>query len=217
MPSVRALTRLEERLEEADEVLSNLGHFGVAFSRATELVAQRRELMRRLRLWLRAVQELTHHCRIGQQGPRLPPLAPLDTRVFNVPRHQLWRHQQLATSLLSSIEALLDTLARHVPAAGDLVRRFEAWESLPRAETQPMERDILVPEDAQDREEVHLRRQEDRVWERQLRPSLRELSPLRNVASSSPDGTGMVHVGIVDLCVATIAAGWEALGKLVQR
>ena len=47
--------------------------------------------------------------------------------------------------------------------------------------------------------------------------SVRALPPPRPLASSSPDGTGMVHVGIVDLCVATIAAGWEALGKLVQR
>ena len=202
---------------EADEVLSSLGHFGAAFSRATELGAQRRDLMRRLRLWLRAVQELTHHCRIGQQGPRLPPLAPLDTRVFDVPRHQLWRHSQLAASLLASIESLLDTLARHVPAAADLVRRFEAWESLPRTETERTEHDILVPDEEQSRRELLENARQNRVWEQQLRPSLRELPPLRAVASSSPDGTGMVHVGIVDLCVATIAAGWEALGKLVQR
>ena len=85
----------------------------------------------------------------------LPTPPPLDTRVLDVPRHQLWRHQQLANSLLSSVNSLLDAFAVHVPAAAALVRRFEAWESLPQDVTQPAEHDILVPDAEQGRYELH--------------------------------------------------------------
>ena len=123
------------------------------------------------------------------------------------------RHQQLANSLLSSVNSLLDAFAVHVPAAAALVRRFEAWESLPQDVTQPAEHDILVPDAEQGRYELHDHEQQQRQWERQLRPHLRELPPLRAAASMSPDGTSMVHVGILDVIVSS----WDALIGLFRR
>ena len=227
VPSVRLLTQLEERLEEADDAIRDLGRFGAAFSRATVLGAQRQELMRRLRLWLRAAEELTRHVRPLQQQPpvpRLPAPAPLDTRVFDVPRHQLWRQPQLATSLLGSIEALLETLAVRVPAAAALVRRFEAWEALSPHVTQPHEEDLRMPDEEQSRWQLFEHEQRERRFERSLPARARTLPPARQLASGSPDGTGMastavayVESGIVEMCLAAIASGWNALGRVFQH
>ena len=225
VPSVRLLTRLEERLEEADDALSDLTSLGAALSRAT---AQCRELERRLRLWRRAAEELARHVRPLQQQPplpRLPAPAPLDMRVFEVPRHQLWRQPQLAASLLGSIESLLDALAVRVPAAAALVRRFEAWEALTPRVTQSHEYDIRVPDDEQSREQLFEREQQQLQFERHLRPSLRELPPRRTLASGSPDWTGMassaaivpVESGIVEICLAAIVSAWDTLGRVFQR
>jgi len=219
------LTRLEERLEEADHALASLGHFGAALSRATAFGAQRQELMRRLRLWLRAAHELSYHARpLQPQQPsvsRLPPPTPLDVRVFEVPRHQLWRHRQLVASLLGSIESLLDALAVRVPAAAALVRRFEVWEALPPNVTQSHEYDLRVPDAEQSRRELHEHDMQDSQFESRLRAHARTLPPLHAAASGSPDGTDMARVaaksGIVDVCLAAVASGLGALGRLFQH
>ena len=119
---------------------------------------------------------------------------------------------------------MLDCMTQHVPAAAALVRRFEAWEALTPRVTQSHEEDIRVPDEEQSRWQLFEHEQRERRFERSLPARARTLPPARQLASGSPDGTGMastavayVESGIVEMCLAAIASGWNALGRVFQH
>ena len=187
-------------------------------------------LLQRIDYWLRAIAELS--CRYGpaQYSPRVPPLALLDERVMDVPVRQLWRCEGLAGDFFASIETMLEAIARRLPAAADLVRRFSAFDGLPRTVTDPITRDRISSETEQlrrarinrgdqarsfAREEMAARRRHGTA--RDADPSVRALAqPPRAVGvSTSPWPAQVMDMGAIEACLFTpIAVGWRSLLSL---
>ena len=214
-PCPRELEHLRERIDAAGSALSDELALTPSLYRAFD--GRARVLLSRLQLWARALGELAHHDQPACPSRRVPPLEPIDTRVLELPRHQIWRHRELLDSMLGSIEFTLDAAARRAPAAADLVRRFQLWASLPPAITQPFDRDMSVRTPAQlERErDVEVGRQQDQ--QRQSDQMFRTRQTRRQTAAvvrASPV-VPMPAVDIADTGVACLVtplvAAWQSI------
>jgi len=98
--------------------------------------------------------------------------------------------------MLGSIEFTLDAATRRAPAAADLVRRFQLWDSLPPIVRQPFDRDIYVRTPAQlERERaVEASRQQD-----QQRQSDQMFRTRRQTAAAIVRASPVVPVPAVDV------------------
>ena len=223
IPSTSELLMFEDRLDDAQWTLEELSRLRPGYD------PQALTLHTQLRLWLRAVHELMQHASYSASHRVCTlSIAPLDTRALSIPRHAMWRHVELVDSMLSSIEAMLDTMAHCMPTAASLVSRFEAWESLPQHVARETDRDLIMPPTEQLREARSDQAMQDRRLHQQLVTGYRRhgtmgaappedrVMPTRALAAGSPDGTGMTyaHVSLVEACMTTIATGWDSVLRL---
>jgi len=117
--------------------------------------------------------------------------------------------------MLGSIEFTLDAATRRAPAAADLVRRFQLWDSLPPIVRQPFDRDIYVRTPAQlERERaVEASRQQD-----QQRQSDQMFRTRRQTAAAVVRASPVVPVPAVDVVdtgaaclVMPLVAAWQSI------